>query len=431
MKTIGLGFLGFGNIGSGVYRIITEYAQSMLHRHNIKLEIKKMLVRDVAKQRRFTLDSSIYTTNPDEVILRDDVDIIVEFMGGEEPARTYLLQALNAGKSVVTANKEVIAKCWHELEAAAKAHNVGVHFEASVAGGIPIIKTLTDSLQANDIDTVMGIINGTTNYILTAMAEQGMDYIDALRQAQELGLAEPDPTNDVEGYDAMYKLSILSSLAFHAKIPIEHIARQGITQLTAGDIAYGKDMGYTLKLLAVGKKEESTKTVQVRVHPTFIPNGHPLSSVRGSFNAVYLHGSAVGELMLYGRGAGDMPTGSAIVSDILTAAMGRHYYTTFENSAQSSAELHFEDDATNEFFVRANVLDRPGVMGKIASIFGEYQVSLRTVMQKEGDPDGHVVPVVFMTHMAKERALYNAIAKIEGLDVVVGNANIIHVESTF
>lgn len=429
MKKICLGFLGFGNIGSGTYRILEAQKADIAHRYGLEFAVKKMLVRDKTKKRRIEVAEGVLTEDPSEVLDDPEISIIVEFMGGEQPARDYLLRALENGKSVVTANKEVVSKCWPDLESAAKKSGSGLFFEASVAGGIPIIKTLNDSMQGNRIDKIMGIINGTTNYILTSMADQGIDYAEALAKAQELGLAEPDPTNDVMAYDAAFKLSILTSLAFHTHIPVDYITREGITNITASDIALGSELGYTLKLLAIGKRggPVTSAKVQARVVPTFIPVGHPLASVKGAFNAVFIHGSAVDDIMLYGRGAGDLPTGSAIVSDIVAAANGVRYYNTFENKPQPAESVRFDDDYVSEFFVSTEVKDEPGVMGKIASVFGKWGVSLRSVIQK-GEP-AELVPVIYVTHPAHINALNSAIKEIETLPEVKRVKNVIHVES--
>ncbi|MBQ6257082.1 MAG: homoserine dehydrogenase, partial [Clostridia bacterium] len=331
MRTVTVGFLGCGNIGCGVWKLLNEFKEDLLHRSGVVFDIKRILVRDVHKKRDAIVPENLLTTDPKEVTDDPAIEMVLEFMGGEEPATHYMLRALEMGKTVVTANKMALALNWHILQEAAEKHGSGLYYEAAVCGAIPIIRTTVDSLMSNRIEEMMGIVNGTTNYILTRMSQEGSDYAAVLSDAQRLGLAEPDPTSDVEGFDAAYKLSILSSLAFHARVPFDVIYRQGITQVTAADIAFGKELGYTLKLLAIAKRQGNV--IDARVHPTFIPDSHPLASVNGSFNAIFLHGHACDDMMLFGRGAGSAPTASAVVSDMLYAVSRetpRH--PTFRNS---------------------------------------------------------------------------------------------------
>ena len=343
MKEVVIGFLGCGNVGGGVWSLLTGFSREIAHRDSLSIRIKRVLVRDVNKTRACGVPHELLTTNADDVVSDPEISIVVEFMGGEQPATDYMLRALENGKTVVTANKVAIALNWHRLQAAAQRNHVGLYYEASVCGAIPIINTLMQPLQANRIDSLMGIINGTTNYILSRMYENGEDYEAVLHDAQQLGLAEPNPSADVEGLDAAYKLSIMASLAFHARVPFSKVYREGITKITAVDIAYAREMGYVLKLLAIAKRSGST--IEVRVHPTLIANDHPLSQVNGSFNAVYLHGHACKEMMLQGRGAGDLPTASAVVGDILHAAtVDVHVHPTFVNSANADASLVFTND---------------------------------------------------------------------------------------
>ncbi len=300
MKEVVIGFLGCGNVGGGVWSLLTGFSREIAHRDSLSIRIKRVLVRDVNKTRACGVPHELLTTNADDVVNDPEISIVVEFMGGEQPATDYMLRALENGKTVVTANKVAIALNWHRLQAAAQRNHVGLYYEASVCGAIPIINTLMQPLQANRIDSLMGIINGTTNYILSRMYENGEDYEAVLHDAQQLGLAEPNPSADVEGLDAAYKLSIMASLAFHARVPFSKVYREGITKITAVDIAYAREMGYVLKLLAIAKRSGST--IEVRVHPTLIAHDHPLSQVNGSFNAVYLHGHACKEMMLQGHG---------------------------------------------------------------------------------------------------------------------------------
>jgi len=426
VETVKIGLLGFGNVGTGVYKILKENGADISHRDGLDIKIEKILVRDVRKKRSIEVDENVLTDIVDDIAKNPEISIVAEFMGGTEPAREYILKALSNGKTVVTANKEVLAKHWPELEKAARAHGVGLYYEASVAGGIPVIKVMRESLQANNVYEIMGIINGTTNYILTKMSEEGRNFAEILADAQQRGYAEPDPTSDVEGFDAMYKLSILASIGFHARIHIDNIYREGISGITVEDINYGKELGFAVKLLAIAKKQGTS--IEARVHPTFIPMDHPLASVRNSYNAIFVKGDAVGNLMLYGRGAGDLPTGSAIVSDIVTACQqkGRNLYSTFYNEDRISPEITMIEDWETEFFIRLTVKDEPGVLAKIAGIFGKHDVSIASVIQK--DHNRGEVPLIFVTHKAKELSMGKAIEDIRRLDEVIKVENVIRVE---
>ena len=407
MKEVVIGFLGCGNVGGGVWRLLEDIRRENAHRHHLSVRVKKILVRDVHKARTCAVPQELLTTSVNEVVEDPEITIVVEFMGGEQPATEYMLRALNAGKTVVTANKVAVALNWHRLQAAAQERNVGFYYEASVCGAIPIINVLQNSLQANRIEHIMGIINGTTNYILSRMYENGEDYRDVLGDAQRLGLAEPNPAADVEGFDAAYKLSIMASLAFHGRVPFAKVYTEGITKLTAMDISCGKEMGYVLKLLAIAKRDGNI--VQVRVHPTFLPESHPLSSVNGSFNAVYLRGHACREMMLQGRGAGDMPTASAVVSDILRAATAsEHVHPTFANTPDADPSLIFDDNWKSQHFIRLAAEDQPGVLAKITGWLAQENVSIATMLQK-GKADNDRVPLIFVTHAAPEKSLRKAL----------------------
>ena len=411
MKDVVIGFLGCGNVGGGVWNLLEGFRKELAHRDNLRIRVKKVLVRDKNKARTCAVPQELLTTQVEDIINDPEISIVVEFMGGEQPATEYMIRALYAGKTVVTANKVAVALNWHRLQAAAQETNVGLYYEASVCGAIPIIDTLNHSLQANRISSLMGIINGTTNYILSRMYERGEDYADVLEDAKRLGLAEPNPASDVEGYDAAYKLSIMASLAFHARVPFSKVYVEGITKLTAMDIACGKEMGYVLKLLALAKREGDV--IEVRVHPTFIPKDHPLAQVNGSFNAVYLHGHACQEMMLQGRGAGDMPTASAVVGDIIHAAVADvHVHPTFTNRADADATLTFEDNWNSRYFIRVSAVDQPGVLAKVAGWFAEQNVSIATMMQK-GSVELGTVPLIFITHEAPEKAVQAALASFD------------------
>ena len=416
MKKVGVAILGLGVVGGGTYRILTEHREFYQKTQNVDIVVESVLELNRERALALGVPEDKIASNIAEIVSNPDVNIVVEVIGGISVAREFVLAALNAGKTVVTSNKELFCKYSHELERAAKRQNAGLYFEASCVGGVPIIRTLLDGVQGNKISSMMGIINGTTNYILTKMTNEGSSYEDCLKEAQRLGYAEADPTADVEGFDAAYKLSILSSLAFHTKVPFSKIYREGITNISKDDIADGKALGYVLKLLAIGK--QSDVGIEVRVHPTFVRQGHPLAAVNDSFNAVYLTGDAVGDVMLYGRGAGALPTGSAIVSDIIYAAThSENKYSTFKNTAGADKDTKFISDFKSAYYLRIMVEDRAGILAKIAAIFGKHNVSIVEMIQKPIGVDGRV-PLVLITHETRELAVRGAVAKINALEGV-------------
>ena len=340
MKKVGVAILGLGVVGGGTYKMLTEHRQFYMDTQGVDISVENVLELNKQKALALGVQENKIAANIAEICSNPDVDIVVEVMGGVEPARTFVLSALNAGKSVVTSNKELFCKHSHELERIARKNNCGLFYEATCVGGVPVIRTLLDNLQGNKILSIMGIINGTTNYILTKMTDEGASYEEVLKEAQRLGYAEANPTADVEGFDAAYKLSILSSLAFHTKIPFSRIYREGITHITPEDIQYGKQLGYVLKLLAIGKNTDDG--IEVRVHPTYIKSGHPLASVKDSYNAVYITGDYVEDVMLYGRGAGARPTASAIVGDVIYCATHPTFrYSTFTNTEEADPSVKF------------------------------------------------------------------------------------------
>lgn len=425
MKKVGVAILGLGVVGGGTYKILTDNKEYFKKTQGLDVTVEMVLEKNVDRAVSLGIDKSAVASSIEEVVSNPNVDIVVEVIGGIEPARTFVLKALMSGKTVVTSNKELFAKHWPELEREAKMMNAGLFFEASCVGGVPIIRTLQDGMQANKILSIKGIINGTTNYILTKMANEGSSYEEALKEAQRLGYAEFNPTADVEGFDATYKLSILSSLAFNTKISVESVHREGITNISKEDISYGKELGYTLKLLGIGKNTENG--IEVRVHPTFVANSNPLASVNDSFNAVHILGDAVGEIMLYGRGAGALPTGSAIVSDVIFAAKHpSYYYTCFKNTDDGVKETKFVSDFTSQYFIRVSVKDTPGTLSKITGLFAKHNVSLREVKQVSGVDEK--VTVVFITHECPESAVNKALAKIEAMDSVFSVDSIIRLE---
>lgn len=410
MKKVTVGFLGGGNIGGCVYRLLEDMREEIAARFDLELHVKKVLVKDLPSFIPNGIPESTLVFDVGDIVSDPDITLVCEFMGGEHPAADFMLRALHAGKTVVTANKVALATHWHELQAAAQAAGAGLYYEASVCGAIPIIATLNGSMQANRIGKLMGIINGTTNYILSRMYKNGENYQLVLSDAQRLGLAEPNPAFDVEGMDAAYKLSILASLIFHGRVTYEKVYREGITHVTAMDITCGKEMGYVLKLLAIAKREG--QQVEVRVHPTFLPEDHPLARVDGSFNAVYLHGHSCEDMMLQGYGAGT-PTASAVVSDMLNACTcARHAFPAFDNTAEADAQLHFTGNWETRYFIRVSAADEPGVLAKVAACFAQENVSIATMLQKGAVEEGRVM-LIFVTHLTHERAMQAALSRLD------------------
>ena len=406
-----VGLLGCGNVGGALVELLARDADAIHQRTGVRLEVTRALVRDRTKQR--SIASTLLTEDPAEVATAPDIDVVVEVMGAVEPARSLILDALKAGKPVVTANKELIAAVGPELFEAASTAGVDLLFEAAVAGGIPLIRPLRESLAGERITRVMGIVNGTTNYILPRMTEEGASYAGALAEAQALGYAEPDPTADVEGYDAAAKAAIVASIAFGVRVAPGDVYREGISGVTSADIAFADQLGYAVKLLAV--VESDTAGVAVRVHPAMVPKTHPLASVRESFNAVFIEGEAVGELMLYGRGAGGMPTASALLGDLVDAAHNLRAGGAGRAPQLGAAVIVPIEDLQSQYYLSIDVLDRPGVLAAVAGVFGEHGVSIRSMVQ-EGM--GAEARLIFMTHTARERDVQATIAGLHELDAV-------------
>lgn len=422
-KTIKIGILGLGTVGTGVAKIIQKNQADIAQRVGANIEIAKALVRNLDKER--ILPKELLTTDANEILDDPSIDIIVELLGGEHPSREYMIRALENGKHLVTANKDVIAKYGKELFDIAEKNNLDVMFEASVAGGIPIIHPLKDCLIGNKIQEIMGIINGTTNYMLTKMTQDNVDYQTVLSEAQAKGYAEADPTADVGGLDAARKIAILASIAYNSRITVNDVYVEGITKISPEDIANARELGYVIKLLGIAKETENG--VEVRVHPTFIPMSHPMASVNDVFNAIFVTGDAVGDAMFYGRGAGELPTASAVLGDIMEVtrniqheAKSRVLCTCYENKTICPIE---ETEST--FYVRLLAQDEPGVFAKIAGVFAEQQISLNSVIQKR--KVDNCAEIVFLTYTVKDAALRRALAKLENLPVIEEISNVIRV----
>ena len=415
MKKIKIGLLGLGTVGTGVYKLIGRRADIMDKTIGAELEIKKILVHNMNKKRE-GIDPSLLTDDWREIVEDDEIQIVVEVMGGMEPAKTIILEALRAGKNVVSANKDLIAEEGRILLDTAQKNGKDFLFEAAVAGGIPIIRPLKQCLAANEISDVLGIVNGTTNYILTKMFEDGMEFEDALRQAQELGYAEADPTADVEGLDAGRKVAIMASIAFHSRVVFSDVYTEGITKITAADIEYAREFDSVIKLLGVARSTETG--IEVGVYPMMIGKDHPLASVRDSFNAVFIHGDAVDDAMFYGRGAGEMPTASAVVGDVIDAARDLAYGCTGRISCTCYRQIPVKDfgEVENKFFLRMQVENRPGVLAQIACVFGEHNVSIARVVQKNARKDQ--AELVIVTEKVKEKHMKNALGELGGMDSI-------------
>ena len=422
MEKIKIGLLGLGTVGMGVYKLIGRRSDVMEKTIGAQLEVKKILVHNIEKKRE-GVASELLTSDWHEIVQDEEIEIVVEVMGGMEPAKTVIMEALRAGKNVVSANKDLIAEEGRELLDTAQEMGKDLLFEAAVAGGIPIIRPLKQCLAGNDIDTVMGVVNGTTNYILTKMFEEAMDFGDALKKAQELGYAEADPTADVEGLDAARKVAIMASIAFHSRVVFSDVYTQGITKVTARDIAYAKEFDSVIKLLGVAKNTE--EGIEVGVYPMMINKDHPLASVRDAFNAVFIHGDAVDDAMFYGRGAGEMPTASAVVGDVIDVARDLQYNCTGRISCTCYKELPVKawGEVKNSFFIRMQVKNQPGVLAAIARVFGEHKVSIARVVQEHTQPE--TAELVIVTEKVKEKYMESALEELKSLDRIYEISSVI------
>ncbi|MCR4418817.1 MAG: homoserine dehydrogenase [Clostridia bacterium] len=425
-QAIRIGLLGLGTVGSGVVKLLQENGEDIATKVGCPLRIERILVRDKNKPRPVAVDPALITDDPADILEDPAIEIVAELIGGLEPAREFILRALEAGKNVVTANKDVLAVHGQQLLQAAEARGLDFFFEASVGGGIPIIHPLKELLAANRIRQVLGIVNGTTNFILTKMTVEGKDFAEALGEAQAMGYAESDPSADVEGADAARKLAILASIAFNTRVTYPEVYAEGIGRISARDILYAGELGYVIKLLAIGREEE--QEVEVRVHPALVPKDHPLATVSDVFNAIFIRGDAVGEAMFYGRGAGQMPTASAVVGDLMLVARNLLHGSTGRITCTCYRQLPVRPMGRVEckYYLRFTVKDRPGVLARIAGAFGEAGVSLASVIQKRSFEGW--AELVLITHRVREENLQRALAIIRDLPVVKSVDNLIRVE---
>ena len=409
-----VGILGCGGVGTALVRLLESNADLITRRSGVRLEVARVAVQNLTKERAVTFAPGVLTNKAEDVVADRDVDVIVEMIGGVEPARSLILTALKSGKPVVTANKELLANFGAELFEVAATAGVDLLFEASVAGGIPLIRPLRESLVGERIRRVTGIVNGTTNYVLTQMTEAHCSFAAALAEAQELGYAEPDPTADIDGFDAASKAAIIASIAFGARVVAGDVSREGIRNITADDIGAAAELGYVVKLLAV--TEEIDGEVSARVHPAMVPVGHPLASVRGSYNAVFIEGEAVGQLMLLGRGAGGGPTSSALLGDLIDAAKNLHSGARGATvGALERRPIRPIDETSSQFYVSLDAADRPGVLSAISGVFGEHEVSIQSMQQKGQGDDARLI---FVTHVAREADGAATIRAVRDLEAV-------------
>ena len=427
-KAIGIGLLGLGTVGSGVAEVLFTKANSLATQAGLPLILKKVLVRDVNKRRQVKVSSNLLTSHPEEVLSHPEVNIIIELMGGEHPATEYIERAIANKKHVVTANKEVVAKHGYELFSLAGKHNADLRYEASVGSGIPLISSFQKDLAANKISAIQAILNGTTNYILTRMAQEGLDFASTLKQAQKLGYAETNPANDIEGIDAAYKLVILSNLAFQTRFVPQDVYREGISNIAARDFLYAKEFGYAIKLLAIAKRDDDK--VEMRVHPVFIPQDSQLAKVDGVYNAVEVETDLAGKIVFYGEGAGTLRASSAVMADVL--AIARNIY----HGVNNVPELRLNQRVTvkpmsklkTRYYLRLNAPDRPGVLSQISKVLGDNSISISSVIQKESDLAAQTATIVIMTYPAEEKGVQKALKQLRQLPEVNEVSNFIRVE---
>ena len=433
MKEIRVGLIGFGTIGAGVAKILNNNQEVIQKRLGASVSLVKIADLDIKTDRGIDIEEGVLTTSVEEVIDNPDIDIVVELIGGYEPARTFLISAINNKKHVVTANKALLAKHGDELFELIEEKGLALGFEASIGGAIPIIRSIRESFVANRIQILEGIVNGTANYILSKMSDENCDFDVALKEAQEKGFAEADPTFDIEGIDSAHKIAVLTRIAYGTPVKFEDIKVSGITNITSDDIECAKEFGYRIKLLAISKYDG--EAIDLRVHPAMIPSSHPMANVNGVLNAIRVCDDLMEENILAGHGAGELPTGSAVVGDIveiarniLSNAKDRVPASSFKQAKIQPIPLKDMSEVESEYFLRFNVLDKPGVLSKISGILGDHSISIKSMIQKGRGVEGKAVSLVMMCHRSCEGNIQKALKKIEQLDVVCGKSNLIRVE---
>ena len=432
MNEIKVGLLGFGTIGTGVAKLLINNADLIAAKVGARITLKKIADLDITTDRGIALPPGILTTNADEVLTDPEISVVIELIGGYQPAKNFVLKAIENGKHVVTANKALLALHGEEIYPAAARKGVEVLFEAAVGGGIPVISAIRGNMAANNFATVFGILNGTCNYILTRMTKEGADFADVLKNAQELGYAEADPTFDIEGVDTAHKLALLVSLCFGTRVNFSDIHTEGISSLSSVDISFARDFGYKIKLLAIGKRDGDR--VEARVHPTMIPVSNPLADVDGVFNAIRFTGDFIGPVMFYGRGAGMDPTASAVVGDLidiarnLMAGVGRRCAPLgYRDETVTNLELKPMGEIESKYYLRFSVYDKPGVLARISGALGKYNISIESMIQK-GRSAGESVPIVIMTHEALEKDIRAALDEIDSFDIINEKSRVIRIE---
>ena len=427
-SSIGIGLLGMGVVGGGVATVLDQKRDQISALIGCPAELKGVLVRDASKPRAHQLPPGILTTSVEDIFRNPEIDIVVELMGGQDPALDYILKSIDQGRHIVTGNKEVMARHGPDILASARDKNVQVLFEASVAGGTPIIAPLMRDLVANEIIGIRGIINGTTNYILTRMAQEGVDFDAALKGAQELGYAEADPTNDIEGIDAAYKLAILATLSFRARVRDTDVFHEGITRLTPRDFQYAEELGYAIKLLAIANA--GAGGIQVRVHPTLVPRDMMIAKVDGVLNAVEIQADLTGNLLFHGAGAGSLPTASAVIADVVDIARNVAGNVVPPPILSLSEDIRIRPmlELETRYYIRLTTTDRPGVLAQVGAVLGDLNISIASAIQKEVDEQAQQAEIVLMTHRASEAAMQKAIQRLNALDVVAEVGNMLRVE---
>jgi homoserine dehydrogenase len=433
MKTIKLGLIGFGIVGSGVVKILSDNSDIISHRLGAKLELVKIADLDIETDRGVKVEPGVLTKDADEILTNPEIDIVIELIGGMEPAKSFIMKAMANGKRVVTANKALLAKHGDEVFLLAEEKAVALGFEAAVAGCIPIIRTLKESFAATKIKSIIGIVNGTANYILSQMTEKRREFDDVLKEAQELGFAEADPTFDIEGIDTAHKAALLTRLAYGTSVNFDEIYIQGISDITLKDIDYAKEFGYKIKLLAISKINGDS--VEVRVHPAMVPINHSLAQINGVFNAVQIYDDLMEKNTLIGHGAGSLPTASAVIGDVIESARDILFGLSSRVPAQAFNFKNFKNlpvtdirQIETEYFLRFNALDKPGVLSVISGILGEHSISIKSVIQK-GRDEGNGVPLILMTHQAREENIQDALGKLNQTDVISEKPIVIRCES--
>ncbi|SEM61851.1 homoserine dehydrogenase [Mesobacillus persicus] len=417
MKAISIGLLGLGTVGSGVIKIIENHQDKLMHQVGCPIKVKKVLVQELGKERAVPIDPSVLTTNVDDIINNPEIDVVIEVMGGVEKTKEYLLQAIQNKKHIVTANKDLMAVYGAELLSAASTNGCDLFYEASVAGGIPIIRSLVDGLSSDRITKLMGIVNGTTNFILTKMTQEGLAYEDVLKEAQDLGYAEANPASDVEGLDAARKMVILARLGFSMEVDLDDVKATGISMVNEEDLHYAEQLGYTMKLLGIAHRDD--EKVEVSVQPTLLPKAHPLSSVNNEYNAVYVYGEAVGETMFYGPGAGSLPTATSIVSDLVAVVknMRLGINGSYAVALQHEKNLKTSEEIYSKYFLRIHAKDQVGVFSEITSVFTKYGVSFEKILQLPVKEKG-LAEIVVVTHKASLKSYEEIFMQLRDLESI-------------